>query len=121
VKNLTSDGSVTAISAPFELISHEKAIVKLEAGCLWTYVLHDSERVGIAFAGPSQFTVDAITETNSGAVGSSVSGSLKGVQIYFGKADMEGVSGPASDNVISDRGYADAAAFLHSVNERCKI
>jgi hypothetical protein len=106
-----------ATTSTVDLISHEKANVKVEPGCAWTYLLHDGERVGIAYSGPSKFTVDAITETGTGAVGRSVSGPLKGVQIYIGKTTIESVSGSASDNVLNDCGYADATAFLRAVND----
>ena len=117
MKNLTHDEIVMATSEPLDLISHEKAIVRVEPGCTWTYLLHSGERVGIAYAGRSQFTVDAITETRGGAVGSSVSGALKGIQIYIGQTDIERVSEPASDNVLNDCGYTDTAAFLRAVGD----
>jgi len=117
VTGFTHDQTVMTTSSTLDLISHEKANVKVEPGCAWTYLLHDGERVGVAYSGPSKFAIDAITETCTGAVGRSVSGSLKGIQIYIGKTAIENVSGSASDNVLKACGYADAPAFLHAVDD----
>lgn len=113
---LAHDETVMATSEGLDLISHQKANVNLEPRCIWTYLLHDGKRVGIAYAGPSKFTVDAITETAGGAVGSSVSGLFKGIQVYIGATTIQNVSGPASDSAINDCGYTDAAAFLHAID-----
>ncbi len=99
------------------MVSHEKAKVQVEPGCTWTHLLRNGERVGIAYTGPSKFTVDAITETAGGAVGSTASGSLKGIQIYIGKTTIEDVSGPVTENVLNDCGYPNAAAFLRAVDD----
>jgi hypothetical protein len=104
-------------SSTLDLISHERANVKLEPGCAWTYLLHGGERVGIAYSGPSKYAVDAITETRTGAVGRSVSGSLKGIQIYIGKTSIENASESASGSIPNDCGYADTAAFLKAVDD----
>jgi hypothetical protein len=117
VTDFEHDETVMVTSSTQELISHNRASVKVEPGCTWTYLLHEGERVGVAFSGPSKFTVDAITETSTGAVGRTVSGSLKGIQIYIGKTSLENVSESVSDNVLKDSGYADAAAFLKAVDE----
>jgi hypothetical protein len=115
---LNIDDKVMKTTTSFEIVSHEKALVTLEPGCLWSYLKEDNENVGIAFAGPSTFAVDAIMETEYGARGESVSGSLSGIQVFIGRSSLESASASASDNDIVQAGYKDEAAFKEVVDAK---
>lgn len=115
MRNIKPEETVMATTAPFDILSHEKAVVRLDAGCAWAYLTDNGERVGVAFAGPSRYIIDAIVETSKGAVGHTKSAALKGVQIYLGKTEVETVSQPLTADVIGKLGYNDTGAFLNEV------
>jgi len=98
-----------------EIISHEKAYVRMEAGCVWTYLIEDGARVGIAFSGPSRFAVDAIAETKMGAMGESVTGTLVGVQLFIGATSLENISKGVDNSDLQNQDYSDGAAFTKAV------
>jgi hypothetical protein len=108
------------ITESYDLISHEKAFVKIETGCLWVYLLENGVRVGAAFAGPSTFAVDAITETKIGAMGESVTGTLKGVQLYIGDAPLETISKSADRSDLEKEGFHDAQSFIAETESTIK-
>ncbi|RDE10705.1 MAG: hypothetical protein C4K49_12760 [Candidatus Thorarchaeota archaeon] len=115
MRNIKPEETVMTTNAPFDILSHEKAVVRLDAGCAWVYLTDNGERVGVAFAGPSRYIVDAIVETSKGAVGQTKSSALKGVQIYLGKTEVEKASQPSTADFLGRFGYNDAAAFLNEV------
>ncbi len=98
-----------------EIISHEKAFVRLSTGCVWTYLLQDGVRVGVAFAGPSRFAVDAIAETDMGAMGESITGDLTGVQLFIGPSSLENISKTAERSDTQNQGYQDSEAFTKAI------
>ena len=115
---LTTDEKVMKTTTSFEIVSHEKALVTLEPGCLWSYLKEDNDKVGIAFTGPSRFAVDAIMETKYGAKGESVSGNLSGVQVFIGRSSLESVSDSASNNNLVSAGFKDEDAFKDAVETK---
>ena len=80
MKNLKPDTNAMVVTEEYDIISHEKAYVRMEPGCVWVYLLEDDKRVGIAYVGPSKFAVDAIAETDMGAMGESVTDTLEGIK-----------------------------------------
>ena len=118
MSHLKPDEQVMKINEPLELISHEKAIVKLETGCVWTYLFLDGRKVGFAYWGPSNFAVDAITTTEHGAMGESVSGDLKGVQLYLGLSNIESISSPVNDDALRQVGLENKDSFIQEINSR---
>jgi len=112
MKKLMPDTNVMILTENYDLISHEKAYVKLEAGCVWVYLLEDSKRVGTAFIGPSNFAVDAIAETKIGAMGESVTGSLEGVQLFIGDVSLENISKSAEVSDLQKQGFQDTQSFI---------
>jgi hypothetical protein len=112
------DEHVMKINEPMKLMSHEKAYVKLDAGCVWTFLFLDERKAGIAYWGPSTFAVDAITDTEQGAIGTSVSGELKGVQFYLGESDIESISSATSIDDIRQVGFDNQKAFIRKINDR---
>ena len=115
MKNLIPDTDVRITNQDYELISHEKAYVKMDAGCLWVYLLEDDKRVGVAFVGPSSFAVDAIAETKMGAMGESVSGELLGVQLYIGASSLENLSQTATDSDLQAKGFTNSESFIDAI------
>ncbi len=109
---LEIDERVMVTTEPYLPISTDKAIIEMDLGCVWSYVTLDDRRVGIVFAGPARFVVDAIAETRAGAVGKSESGDLKGVQLLFYKPDIEGHSKTAEDEDLSGAGFRGKDEFL---------
>jgi hypothetical protein len=120
MKKLIPDDNVMVIAESHDLISHEKALVKMDAGCVWVYLLEDGVRVGAAFVGPSHYTVDAIAETKLGAMGESVSGSLEGIQLYIGAVPLEAISKSADDSSLQQRGFRDRKSFLAEIESTIK-
>jgi hypothetical protein len=98
-----------------QLISADKALVEMERGCAWVNLESDGERVGFAFTGPSRYAVDAIAETEKGAIGESWSGYLSGVQIFLGTSEIERYSSEASDAELESHGFSESAQFLEKV------
>jgi hypothetical protein len=117
MNNLKADTNVMVVTQEYEIISHEKAYVKMESGCVWVYLLEDDRRVGIAYAGPSRFAVDAIAETDMGAMGESVTGNLEGIQIFIGKSSLENISQNASGNDLQSQGFNDVSAFTQAIED----
>ncbi len=115
MKKLTPDSNVMVTNQEIEIISHEQAYVKLEAGCVWTYLLEDGVRVGVAFSGPSRFAVDAIAETKMGAMGESVTGTLVGVQLFIGVTSLENISKSADISDIQNQEHSNADDFTKAV------
>lgn len=115
LNKITPDSNVMVITQEVEIISHEKAYVKLEVGCVWAYLLEDGVRIGVAFSGPSRFAVDAIAETRMGAMGESVTGSLVGVQLFIGATSLENISKIADISDLRSQEYTNVDAFITSV------
>ncbi|MGY5863693.1 MAG: hypothetical protein RTV41_03765 [Candidatus Thorarchaeota archaeon] len=115
MRRFTPDSNVMVTKQEIEIISHEKAYVRLDAGCVWSYLLEDGVRVGVAFSGPSRFAVDAIAETKMGAIGKSVTGSLMGVQLFIGPTSLENVSKNADISDIQNQEYSNSDAFTSAV------
>ncbi|MFW9769012.1 MAG: hypothetical protein ACFFF9_16365 [Candidatus Thorarchaeota archaeon] len=111
----TPDSNVMVTTQEIEIISHEKAYVRLDSGCIWSYLLEDGIRIGVAFSGPSRFAVDAIAETEMGAMGKSVSGVLKGVQLFIGLTSLENISKKADISDLQKQDYGDSDSFIRSV------
>jgi hypothetical protein len=120
MKRLIPDTNVMILTEDYNLISHDKAIVKLEAGCVWVHLLEDNRQVGAAFIGPSNFAVDAIAETKIGAMGESVTGSLEGVQLYIGNVSFESISKIAEDSDLQKQGFKDAQSFVVEIESTIK-
>lgn len=116
MRKLTPDTNVMMLTESHDLISHEKAFVKMETGCIWVYLLEDGVRVGAAFVGPSRFAVDAIAETKFGAMGESVVGSLKGVQLYIGNVSMENISKGADGSDLQKQGFQNTQSLITEID-----
>lgn len=115
MKKLKLDDNVMVTTEDYDLISHEKALVKMDAGCVWVYLLENEVRVGAAFAGLSRFAIDAITETKLGAMGESLSGALEGIQLYIGVVPLEVISKSADDSALQQQGFHDKKSFLAEI------
>jgi len=115
MKRITPDNSVMVTTQEIDIISHEKAYVRMSAGCVWSYLLQDGIRVGVAFAGPSRFAVDAIAETDMGAMGESITGNLSGVQLFIGPSSLENISKNAERSDTQNQGYQDSEAFTKAI------
>lgn len=115
VKNLKPDGPVMLTTDMVELISVEKALVEMERGCAWVHLRNNGELVGFAFTGPSKYAVDAIAETEKGAIGESWSGFLSGVQIFIGTSEIEKYSSEATDAELESHGFGESSQFLEQV------
>jgi hypothetical protein len=107
MKDLRVGDEAYVIESKHDLLSTERVIVEMNPGCVWIPLLLKDERVGVAFIGGSHFTVDAIAETDEGAMGESVSGTFGGIQTYLGQADLASVSRAALDEDILPTGYAN--------------
>ncbi|MFX1262914.1 MAG: hypothetical protein ACFFAZ_12570 [Promethearchaeota archaeon] len=114
-KNLKSDGAVMITEGSCELISTDKVLLTLTEGVAWVYVVNNGDRVGIAFVGPSRLAVDAIAETDEGAVGKSVVTRLEGMQLYLGEEQIERLSREASVSDLATLGYDGPDGFLVEV------
>ena len=115
MKNITPESNVMVTTQEIDILSHEKAYVRMSTGCVWTYLLQDGVRVGVAFAGPSRFAVDAIAETDMGAMGESITGDLSGVQLFIGASSLENISKNAESSDTQAQGYHDAGGFVQAV------
>ncbi|MHA1952232.1 MAG: hypothetical protein ACW987_20535, partial [Candidatus Thorarchaeota archaeon] len=115
MKKFTPESNVMVTTKEIAIISHEKAYVKMDAGCVWSYLLEDGVRVGVAYSGPSRFAVDAIAETKMGAMGESVSGALVGVQLFLGTTSLENISKSADISDLQKRDYNTSDAFTKAV------
>jgi hypothetical protein len=115
MKRIAPDNNVMITTQEIDIISHEKAYVRMSEGCVWTYLLQDGVRVGVAFAGPSRFAVDAIAETDMGAMGESITGALSGVQLFVGPFSLENISQSAENSDTQKQGFQDAEAFIKEI------
>jgi hypothetical protein len=115
MKKITPDGNVMVTTQEIDIISHDKAYVRMSAGCVWAYLLQDGVRVGVAFAGPSRFAVDAIAETDMGAMGESITGDLSGVQLFIGATSLENISKNAESSDTQTQGFHDTGSFVQAI------
>jgi hypothetical protein len=115
MRNLTLDTDAMVVTHEYDIISHEKAFVKMEAGCVWVYLLEDDRRVGIAYAGPSRFAVDAIAETDIGAIGESVTDTLEGIKLFIGSTSLENISKSAQSSDFHSVGFNDSVEFSKAI------
>jgi len=106
---------VYVIDTTYQVITNKSALVEMSPGCVWLPLTIEGQRRGIAFIGDSRFAVDAIAETDDGAVGKSVSGMLKGIQVYLGQSDPTGISRPASDDEIRRVGHENKQVLVVAV------
>jgi len=120
MRKLIPDTNVMILNESHDLISNEKAFVKMDAGCVWVYLLEDGVRVGAAFAGPSRFAVDAIAETKIGAMGESMTGSLQGVQLYVGVVSLENLSKSADGSNLQKQGFQNTQSFIAEIESTMK-
>ncbi|MHA2041427.1 MAG: hypothetical protein ACW975_06135 [Candidatus Thorarchaeota archaeon] len=120
MKNLKTSGPVMITGGSHELISTEKALVNLQEGCVWTYVVNNGDRVGVTFAGSGRLAVDAISETDAGAVGRSVVTRLEGIQFYLGETQIERLSREATNSELENLGYSGSEDFLGKVDSFIK-
>jgi hypothetical protein len=103
------------VTQEYDLLSHEKAFVKMSTGCVWVYLLEDDKRVGIAYAGSSRFAVDAIAETDRGAMGKSVTDTLKGISLLIGSSSLENISKKAENSDLRNAGFKDTVEFTEAI------
>ncbi len=115
MNRITPDSNVMVTTQEINILSHEKAYVRMSAGCVWAYLLQDGVRVGVAFAGPSRFAVDAIAETDMGAMGESITGDLSGVQLFIGATSLENISKNAESANTQEQGFHDAGSFVQAI------
>jgi hypothetical protein len=115
MKRITPDSNVMVTTQEIDILSHEKAYVRMSAGCVWSYLLQDGVRVGVAFAGPSRFAVDAIAETDMGAMGESITGELSGVQLFIGVTSLENISKNAESSDTWNQGFSDPKVFTKEI------
>jgi hypothetical protein len=115
MKRITPDSNVMVTTQEIDIISHEKAFVRMTPSCVWAYLLQDGVRVGVAFAGPSRFAVDAIAETEMGAMGESITGELSGVQLFIGATSLENISKNAESSDTQKQGFQDSEAFTKAI------
>ena len=115
MKRLVPDNNVMTTTEEHDILSHDKAYVRMGAGCLWVHLLDDGVRVGVAFVGPSEFAVDAIAETDVGAMGESVVGTLDGVQFFIGPNSLESISQEVTTEQLQSQGFADEAALVRTI------
>ncbi|MFW9807610.1 MAG: hypothetical protein ACFFFK_12855 [Candidatus Thorarchaeota archaeon] len=116
MKNITPDSNVMVTTQEIDILSHEKAYVRMGADSVWTYLLQDGVRVGVAFAGPSRFAVDAIAETDMGAMGESITGELSGVQLFIGATSLENISKNAENSDTQKQGFHDSDRFIQAIS-----
>lgn len=118
MKDFVVDKTVMITKEEYRIFDHDQAIVTLDPGCIWNFLKKDGDTIGITFAGPSRFAVDAIVETGDGVVGESKSGDLKGIQIYIGNREIYSVSSPLSQGDAESIGYTGLEGYLTAVQER---
>ena len=59
MKNIVIDSEVMVTNDTFNIVDHEKALVTVWPGCIWSYLKHDEKIIGIAFSGTAKYAVDA--------------------------------------------------------------
>lgn len=106
------------IETTHDLISKEKCLVTLGSGCICSRLLDDGEPIGLVFSDPAEFAVDAIAETDRGAVGESITGSFKGMQVYFGPVEIDDISRVAHDTDFQQTEYTNNQEFLEAARSK---
>ncbi len=115
---ITTDNEVYVTNQNHKVLDYTKAYVLLEENSPWCYLLDDGKRVGIAFGGESSYAVDAIIETDDGAMGKSTTGALSGIQILLGRTGLQDLSRKVSQNDFPIAGYDSAKDFLERATSR---
>ena len=118
MKDIQIDGNVMVTTDAFSLVDHEKAIVSLEPGCIWSYLKQDERIAGIAFTGTAKFAVDAFIETGDGVIGESKSGSLHGIQLFLGQTEIESKSVDITQGTVEEFGYSSVEEYHGAIQKR---
>ncbi len=72
---------------------NDKAKIIVKRGTIWTDLLLDGEKIGIAYKGDITLIIDAIMETIDGAVGSTIENNISGLGIIVsGNLDIKNKS-----------------------------
>lgn len=107
---------VKTTTKPLELLSSEKALVKIDARCLWTEVLEDQRKIGAVIHGPAEYIIDAIVDTREGAMGQSFKGEIKGFKLYLGGTNLEEASAIATQQDLQRLVFDNREAFITAAN-----
>jgi len=118
---ITTDNKVHVTNQDHKVLDHKKAYVLLEENSPWCYLLDNGKRVGIAFGGESSYAVDAIIETEDGAMGESTTGALSGIQILLGSDGLQHISRDSSHNDFPIASYDSAEGFLEQATARIRF
>lgn len=110
-------GEVKATNEALKLISHEKVLARIDAGSLWAPVEDNDEEMGAIIFGEGNYAVDAIVETEEGAVGSSYMGFINGFKLYLGASRLEEISHAASDSELQVQGFEGSETFIDAADE----
>ncbi|HUS77260.1 MAG TPA: hypothetical protein VM050_01150 [Patescibacteria group bacterium] len=98
------------------LMTNERLIVDVEPGCLWSAVKRDHEEEGVIFLGETRYALEAIIETERGAIGRSYKGPMEGYKLYLGRSGLEEVSRPVDLRDAESHGYSDLDDFKETAN-----
>jgi hypothetical protein len=115
---IKTENKVYVTNQDHKVLDHKKAYVLLKENSPWCYLLNADKRVGIVFGGSSNYAVDAIIETEDGAMGESTTGILSGIQILLGSDGLQDLSREASQNDFPIAGYDSAEGFLEQATSR---
>ncbi len=91
--------------------------VELASGSLWTPVRQDERTVGLAAFGRGHLVLDAILETDEGAVGESVTVYLEGAHVILGGVLPQSESRPATDDDVSDAGFSELSELHRTATD----
>ncbi|NWF95000.1 MAG: hypothetical protein HXY34_02560 [Candidatus Thorarchaeota archaeon] len=120
MRDLTVSNELRVLTEDCQLISAKTAIVESRAGCIWAPLMRSDTRVGVVFMGPSRIAVDAITETEMGAIGRSITDSLTGVSVLIGAVSVEQKSRDAQEDDFPAAGCKGVGEFLQMAQERLR-
>ncbi|UCD45823.1 MAG: hypothetical protein JSV27_04880 [Candidatus Bathyarchaeota archaeon] len=110
-------GEVKVTGEALKLISNEKAFARIDAGSFWAPVEDDAEKVGAIIFGEGNYAVDAIVETEEGAVGRSHTGFIDGFKLFLGASRLEEMSRAASDGELQSMGFESSGSFIDAADE----
>ncbi len=112
MESFTIDNEIWVLTQPSTIMTTENAVLQMDEGALWASVRKGNAVAGVAILGSGRFALDAIVETDMGAVGKSIETAIAGMQIVLGIPSVEEQSRAATEDDLARAGIHGTSEFL---------
>lgn len=109
---------VSQTTAKITLWRNERSIVEIQEGTLTIPIQLDGKSAGCVFHGEGRFLLDAIAETDQGAIGEPIDKAIDKAFMMLGDtAEVQKYLTTADQGTLAKHGYADVQAFASAAQD----